>query len=213
MSHPHTFDLGFSGSATGLTSAAHDALVRTVRLVLRRWSRSRLCIPPSCFGLRAHHGDCLGADVYFDALIRSLPFILSEQGPSHALPTLTSIHIHPGSVARHVGSPDGSRTLAYVEDHELRAHCPDPLTPDLRHPSERASDVLHPIIPTLARNRVIVALSNVMICCPESPTERQRSGTWSVVRLCRRSLVSSLGLDSLFLVLPDGTVTEELSQA
>ena len=38
----------------------------------------------------------------------------------------------------------------------------------------------------LARNRAIVAASDILIAAPESDTEQLRSGTWATVRYARR---------------------------
>ena len=38
----------------------------------------------------------------------------------------------------------------------------------------------------LARNRAIVAASDILIAAPESDTEQQRSGTWATVRYARQ---------------------------
>jgi hypothetical protein len=55
----------------------------------------------------------------------------------------------------------------------------------------------------MARNRAIVAESDVMIACPAEPEEQPRGGTWATVRMTRKAG------KPLALVLPDGTVRYE----
>lgn len=67
------------------------------------------------------------------------------------------------------------------------------------HRAHRAADVIHEPLPYLTRNLVIVALSDLLIACPDGP-ERQRSGTWSTVRAARHAGVP------VRIVWPDGRV-------
>jgi hypothetical protein len=61
---------------------------------------------------------------------------------------------------------------AYPIAHPMRANC--------------AADVVMPISAPLKRNAVIVAAADKMIAAPAGP-EVQRSGTWTTVRMARRS--------------------------
>lgn len=65
--------------------------------------------------------------------------------------------------------------------------------------AHRAADVIHEPLPYLTRNLVIVALSDLLIACPDGP-ERQRSGTWSTVRAARHAGVP------IHIVWPNGVV-------
>ena len=55
----------------------------------------------------------------------------------------------------------------------------------------------------MARNRAIVAESDVMIACPYEATEQPRGGTWATIRMARKAG------KPLAIVLPDGTVQRE----
>jgi hypothetical protein len=48
----------------------------------------------------------------------------------------------------------------------------------------------------LARNRAIVAASDILIAAPESDTEQQRSGTWATVRYARAKGIPIVMLSS-----------------
>lgn len=71
----------------------------------------------------------------------------------------------------------------------MRAHC--------------ESEPLAPPQPPLARNRQIVATSNLIIACPRTRDEVLRSGVWATIRAMRRKP------GPVYLVIPDGTLTLE----
>lgn len=65
-----------------------------------------------------------------------------------------------------------------------------------------SGDITRPEKDYLLRNRDIVDESHAMIATPKESKEQQRSGTWSTVRYAKKQK------KHVFLVLPDGTVTE-----
>ena len=48
------------------------------------------------------------------------------------------------------------------------------------------ADVCYTSIPALARNKMIVDQSDILIACPKTKEEELRSGTWSTVRYARK---------------------------
>lgn len=64
-------------------------------------------------------------------------------------------------------------------------------------------DVVYAPFPYLERNRAIVGASEAMIATPKETAEALRSGTWATVRYSRKQG------KPLFIVWPDGTVSEE----
>lgn len=48
------------------------------------------------------------------------------------------------------------------------------------------ADVRYTSIPALARNKMIVDQSDILIACPKTKEEELRSGTWSTVRYARK---------------------------
>ena len=72
-----------------------------------------------------------------------------------------------------------------------------------RCPVRAGYDMLFPAKPPLDRNRDIVDACEVLIAAPKEMSETLRSGTWATIRYCRK-----VG-KPLFIVWPDGSVTEE----
>jgi len=73
-------------------------------------------------------------------------------------------------------------------------------------PWQRANvtcDLVMPEKPMLARNRIIVHESDVVIACPKEREEKLRSGTWATVRYARQEG------KPLCILYPDGTSTVE----
>jgi hypothetical protein len=64
-------------------------------------------------------------------------------------------------------------------------------------------DEIHQPQPALVRNRCIVDAVDVLIAAPAEAVEQVRGGTWSTVRYARKQG------KHIYLVLPDGGVTEE----
>lgn len=63
-------------------------------------------------------------------------------------------------------------------------------------------DVVLPPRPPLARSRDIVDASRLLIACPVTMQEEERSGTWTTVAYARRNN------KRWFIIWPDGTTTE-----
>jgi len=89
----------------------------------------------------------------------------------------------------------------HTEDRPLRIviHPPD-------NPTERAfciGDVMNEVKPYLVRNDAIVKQSQVLIACPLTNKEEQRSGTWHTIRSARKAK------HKIYIILPDGTIKEE----
>ena len=108
---------------------------------------------------------------------------------------------HPTPVTFHHGDCIGGD----AEAHSLvRRHRRDwtiivhpPLLPTLRAYCQGESTAAP--LAFLARNRVIVESSTLLIACPAEVYEVQRSGTWATVRLARKLRLQIL------LCWPDGT--------
>jgi hypothetical protein len=61
---------------------------------------------------------------------------------------------------------------------------------------------LHPPMPPLVRNQIIVEKSDLLLATPEQEKMTIRSGTWSTIRKARKFL------RPVFIIYPDGTVAE-----
>lgn len=88
------------------------------------------------------HGDCIGADAEFHALVRTL-------SPK------TRIDIYPGA----------------EEGHPKRAGCD--------------GDYIGIVRPPLARNKLMVLRTDMLIAAPKEVLEILRSGTWATIRYAR----------------------------
>lgn len=87
------------------------------------------------------------------------------------------IDVHPG--------PAGDRHRAYSSGYD-RIHDPQ------HH---------------MARNRAIVAVSNIMIAAPFEPTPQKRGGTWATIRMALRALRAGK-LRDLYVVGRDGKLMD-----
>lgn len=74
---------------------------------------------------------------------------------------------------------------------------------DTRKQGASYYDVEEPPEAFLVRNRAIVAQSDVLIACPATSTEQQRSGTWATVRYARKAG------KVIYIIRPDGKVERE----
>jgi hypothetical protein len=98
----------------------------------------------------------------------------------------------------------GDALGADAEFHEMvRTLLPDTkiVTHPPSNPKQRAfcqSDEQRPEEDYLARNKSIVRASHLVLAMPGENTEQLRSGTWSAVRLCRKSPVWFM------VILPNG---------
>lgn len=68
--------------------------------------------------------------------------------------------------------------------------------------AEALSSEVHPAKPPLERNRDIVDSCDVLLACPKTMDEEQRSGTWATIRYARK-----VGRP-VVIFWPDGKVTE-----
>lgn len=66
--------------------------------------------------------------------------------------------------------------------------------------------ILSPPEPPLDRNRKIINDGDVLIACPDSMTEKRRSGTWSTVRYARS--ISK----NIVIIYPDGSTMGEVDE-
>ena len=125
--------------------------------------------------IRFHHGDCLGADEEaHDSLLWCMPQVLKN----------LRIFIHPPKIDKN------------------RAFCNEKPLPTYLSNGENAIHVL-PAKDYLVRNHDIVDEANLLIACPRTEQEEQRSGTWATVRYARRNS------KPIIILYPDGTTREE----
>ena len=100
-----------------------------------------------------------------------------------------------------VGADDEAATYAMVmggvETHSY------PSTGRKNRAFTVGNTVEHPPAPPLERNVTIVKATTCLIACPDSMSERVRSGTWHTVRVARRHG------RPILIVWPDGTVDWE----
>lgn len=64
-------------------------------------------------------------------------------------------------------------------------------------------DSVSPVLPYLARDKIIAEEYDVLFATPDGFVERRRSGTWATVRMARRIT------KPIRIVYPDGTVVSE----
>lgn len=89
------------------------------------------------------------------------------------------------------------RPLAHLHGH------PSNLKAKTSGKALRLSKTVHPPLPPLDRNGVMVSLGEVLLACPKGLKEELRSGTWATVRRARKKGIR------VVLFWPDGTVIEE----
>ncbi|HVJ71640.1 MAG TPA: hypothetical protein VM531_09070 [Sphingomicrobium sp.] len=98
---------------------------------------------------------------------------------------------------------------ADAEAHKLARHwadCEIHAHPPIEN-GKRAyckADVVHPERAYLVRNRIIVDMTETLICAPGEDREVLRSGTWATYRYAKKKIGRSV-----YTVWPDGTVREE----
>ena len=98
-----------------------------------------------------------------------------------------------------IGADDQFHTIAKKMHCDIEIHPPD-------KDGKRAfceSQHIHDEKPYLARNHDIVNASDFMIAAPSNTRMQLRSGTWATIRYARNKR------KHLFIVFPDGNVTEE----
>lgn len=93
--------------------------------------------------------------------------------------------------AHYIALANGANiTIAPCDLTHLRAYC------------RGARKICDPKKP-LDRNKDIVDSSNIVIACPDSNIEKQRSGTWATIRYARKMK------KYIVIIYPDGSVKEE----
>lgn len=102
-----------------------------------------------------------------------------------------------------VGADDQADQIARELDIRRHIHPPTNNTRRAHCMVREGLDVIYPSLPYLERNRAIVGASEAMIATPKETAEALRSGTWATVRYSRKQG------KPLFIVWPDGTVSEE----
>lgn len=137
--------------------------------------------------------------------IRSLGFTGTREGMTpeqkdellKLLDELSPAEFHHGAC---IGADE---TAAHFVSQELF-----PMCTVIAHPTRlgltsykalNSSDTIHPTLPPLDRNRMIVDDSEALIACPKSKDEELRSGTWATVRYARKRN------KPVIVIYPDGT--------
>jgi hypothetical protein len=140
--------LGFTGTQRGMTALQFMAL--------EAWLGQR-----AHMFVEAHHGDCIGADAEFDAMLEELG-------------VRTVVH-PPG---------DDSKRAWCFRLWSMRTKF-DPLLGNA--PPKRREVIELPPLPYLARDTEIVKATRALIATPGDMREVMRSGTWATVRRARKA--------------------------
>jgi hypothetical protein len=107
-------------------------------------------------------------------------------------------NVHSGDC---VGADVEFDHIAWLKDNGVyrHGHPPD----DSHYRAFGRYNVLHPAKSYIERNHDIVDVCDVLLVCPRTMAEEQRSGTWATVRYARMTR------KPLVIVWPDGTTTRE----
>lgn len=112
-----------------------------------------------------------------------------------------AVEVHHGDC---VGADAEFHEVADNHCFDITIHPPDD---DSRRAFCTSSEVREPK-PYLKRNRDIVDETTILIACPWSTAESQRSGTWSTIRYARQKILD--GKEQLtYIISPSGEVRIE----